>query len=83
VPGLYFPVKRPRRVTLTGLDLEGREFTREGEDLLGRIFLHETDHLDGYLLLDRLDPDTRKEAMKALRERDGLGGGGSRRIGRE
>lgn len=68
VPGLYFPIIRPRRVTLTGLDLDGVEFTREGEDLLGRVFLHETDHLDGRLLLDRLEPDVRREAMRVLRE---------------
>lgn len=68
VPGLYFTIARPKWVTLTGLDLDGNEFTTVGEDLLARVFLHETDHLDGKLLLDRLDPDTRKEAMRALRE---------------
>jgi peptide deformylase len=80
VPGLYFPIKRPRLVTITGLDLNGAEFTRTGEDLLGRIFLHETDHLDGYLLIDRLDPEIRKEAMRALRDQNGLGRGESRVI---
>ena len=80
VPGLYFPIARPRHVTLTGFDLQGREFTRVGEDLLGRVFLHETDHLDGCLLLDRLDPDTRKEAMRLLRER-ATGDPGARRLG--
>ena len=73
VPGLYFPIVRPRKVTLSGCDLDGNEFVREGEDLLGRIFLHETDHLDGFLLLDRLDADLRKEAMKILRS-GGTGG---------
>ncbi len=68
VPGLYFPVLRPKRVTLAGVDLNGNEFVREGEDLLGRVFLHETDHLDGYLLLDRLASDVRREAMRVLRE---------------
>jgi peptide deformylase len=67
VPGLYFPIVRPRCVTLMGYDLDGKEFTREGQDLLGRIFLHETDHLDGLLLLDRLDSEMRREAMKILR----------------
>ena len=79
VPGLYFPIIRPRKVTLHGYDLEGNEFVREGEDLLGRIFLHETDHLDGFLLLDRLDADLRKEAMKILRS--GGTGGQVRRLG--
>lgn len=81
VPGLYFPITRPKRVTLTGLDLEGAEFTREGEDLLGRVFLHETDHLDGFLLLDRLEPDLRREAMRVLRE-DPPQRGTSRLVGR-
>jgi peptide deformylase len=67
VPGLYFPIVRPRCVTLKGYDLEGKDFTREGQDLLGRIFLHETDHLDGFLLLDRLDSELRREAMRILR----------------
>ena len=70
VPGLYFPIKRPRRVVLQGLDLDGNEFTQEGVDLLGRVFLHETDHLDGFLLLDRLDAGTRREAMRVMRERE-------------
>ncbi len=70
VPGLYFPIKRPRQVVLKGLDLDGNEFTQEGVDLLGRVFLHETDHLDGFLLLDRLDADTRREAMRVMRERE-------------
>jgi peptide deformylase len=69
VPGLYFTIVRPKLVTLTGTDLEGNELTLEGDELLARVFLHETDHLDGMLLLDRLDPDTRKEAMRTLRER--------------
>jgi peptide deformylase len=79
VPGLYFPILRPRKVTLQGVDLDGNEFTREGEDLLGRVFLHETDHLDGFLLLDRLGSDIRKEAMRVLREEPPRGGP-SRRI---
>lgn len=79
VPGLYFPIVRPRCVTLKGYDLDGKELVRKGEDLLARIFLHETDHLDGFLLLDRLEPDLRREAMKILRS--GGTGGQVRRLG--
>jgi len=68
VPGLYFPITRPNRVTIRGVDLDGHEVILEGEELLGRVFLHELDHLDGVLLLERLDPDTRKNALRALRE---------------
>ena len=79
VPGLYFPILRPHKVTLRGVDLDGNDFTRVGEELLGRVFLHETDHLDGFLLLDRLAPEIRKEAMRVLREEPARGGV-SRRI---
>jgi peptide deformylase len=34
-----------------------------------KLFQHEVDHLDGRLLLDVLDQDQRKKAMKELRRR--------------
>ena len=40
------------------------------DELLGRVFLHELDHLDGVLMLDRLDPDERKRALRELRDVD-------------
>ncbi len=69
VPGLFFPISRPEWVRIEGLDRDGNEVGYEGGELLGRVFLHETDHLAGRLLLDRLDAETRKQAMRALRER--------------
>jgi len=41
-----------------------------GVELLGRLIQHEIDHLDGVLLIDRLDPDARKAAMRDLRRTD-------------
>ncbi|MBM3674806.1 MAG: peptide deformylase [Actinobacteria bacterium] len=70
IPGLSFEIVRPKLVTIRGLDLDGNEVVLEGDELLGRVFLHELDHLDGTLMLDRLDPDTRKLALKAIREQD-------------
>jgi len=70
VPGLYFPIVRPKEVHLTGYDLEGREVSIEADELLARLFQHELDHLDGKLLLELLDDDQRKAAMKALRNRE-------------
>jgi peptide deformylase len=69
VPGLFWPIVRPQRVHLTGFDLEGKELSVEGDELLARVFLHEVDHLDGKLLLERLDAEQRREAMRALRSR--------------
>ncbi|HLG00418.1 MAG TPA: peptide deformylase [Acidimicrobiia bacterium] len=69
VPGLFFSITRPEEVHIRGLDIDGNEINYEGHELLGRMFQHEVDHLHGTVLLDRLDKATRKQAMRALRER--------------
>lgn len=69
VPGLFWPILRPNHVLLEGIDLDGNGIQLEGSELLGRVFQHETDHLDGILLVERLDPDQYKQAMKMLRSR--------------
>ncbi|MGQ0804021.1 MAG: peptide deformylase [Actinomycetota bacterium] len=70
VPGLKFEIVRPKVVTLRGIDLDGREVVVEGDEVLARVFLHEVDHLDGVLLLDRLEPDVRKQALRVIRDQD-------------
>jgi peptide deformylase len=70
VPGQYFPVQRSTRVKVRAQDLDGNEFERDAEGFLARIFQHEIDHLDGILFIDRLAPEVKKEAMKALRDQD-------------
>jgi peptide deformylase len=69
VPGLYWPIVRPKEVHLRGQTVEGEAIELEGDELLGRVFQHEVDHLDGVLLLERLDDEQRKSAMKTLRSR--------------
>jgi peptide deformylase len=69
IPGLYFPIVRPKEVHLTGYDLEGREVAIEADELLARLLQHEIDHLDGTLLLERLEPDQRKAAKAEIRRR--------------
>ncbi len=68
VPGLSWEITRPKEVHLTGFDLDGNELSIEADELLARMFQHELDHLDGVLLIDRLDPDQRKDAKRAVRE---------------
>jgi peptide deformylase len=70
IPGFHFEIVRPKVVTMTGIDIDGNEVVIEGDELLGRVFLHELDHLDGVLMLDRLDPDERKRALRELRDVD-------------
>ncbi|HSO94941.1 MAG TPA: peptide deformylase [Acidimicrobiia bacterium] len=69
VPGLVFDIVRPKVVTVRGLDVEGNEVVIEGDELMGRLIQHEIDHLDGVLLLERLDPERRRDALRELRTR--------------
>jgi len=68
VPGLSWDIVRPKEVLIRGIDLDGNDLEVEADELLARCFQHEIDHLDGVFLLERLDPDTRKAAMKRIRE---------------
>ncbi len=68
IPGLYFDTKRRLNVVASGQDMHGEPVQVVGTALLSRCVQHETDHLDGILFVDRLDPETKKEAMKAIRE---------------
>ena len=69
VPGLFWPIVRPKQVHLSAVDLDGKERSIEADEMLARVFLHEVDHLDGTLLLERLDPEQKKEALRVLRSR--------------
>ncbi len=75
IPGLFFPIVRPKEIHLTGYDLEGNEISIEADEVEARCFQHELDHLDGRLLLSMLDKDQKKEAMRELRRRaESVGG---------
>lgn len=69
VPGLSWEIIRPKQILITGFDLEGNEVSIEADELESRLYQHEMDHLDGILLVDRLDADTRKAAMRTVREK--------------
>ena len=70
LPGTYYPVTRAVAVKVRAQDVAGAPVEKEAEGFLARIFQHEIDHLDGILFIDRLAPELRKEAMKALRDQD-------------
>jgi len=63
------PVERSLKVTLDGVDVHGEPLHLELEGLPARVVQHETDHLDGTLIIDRTDPESRREAMAQLRPR--------------
>jgi peptide deformylase len=69
IPETRVEVERPTAVTVSGQDPSGEPLRVEAEGLLARIFQHEIDHLDGVLILDRTDRESRKNAMREMRER--------------
>jgi len=69
IPETRVEVERSTAVTVSGQDPSGEPVRIEAEGLLARIFQHEIDHLDGVLILDRTDRESRKNAMREMRER--------------
>ena len=69
LPGLRFDIVRPERVTVRGVDVDGREVIFEDDDFLARVIQHEVDHLDGVLVIDHVEPEVRKAALRELRNR--------------
>ena len=67
IPGLSFEIVRPKVVHLVGHDLDGNEISIEADELHARLFQHELDHLDGVLMTERMDPDTKKQALREIR----------------
>ncbi|MFM6982155.1 MAG: peptide deformylase [Microbacteriaceae bacterium] len=68
VPGFTFPRLRYPFARVTGTDLNGDAVELSGEGLLAQALQHETDHLDGKLYIEGLEPDTKREAMRQIRQ---------------
>jgi len=69
-PGIYGKVRRPLKVSVKTLDLDGREQVLEAEGFLARAFCHEIDHLNGRLLIDHFSPMKKNLARKKLLRRN-------------
>lgn len=70
IPELFFNCKRHMHVVAKGMNMHGEPVTIEGSEMLARCVQHETDHLDGVLFIDRLDTETRRVALRAIRAAD-------------
>jgi peptide deformylase len=73
IPELRWECKRHNNVVATGWNIHGEPIAVEGTELLARCIQHETDHLDGVVFVDRLDADTRKQALKEIRASEWFG----------
>ena len=61
------PVERADSVTVEAFSPGGEPIVLELEGLEARVIQHEIDHLDGVLIIDRTDPEHRREALAKLR----------------
>jgi peptide deformylase len=73
IPGLYYDTKRRMNVVAKGFNSYGDPMQIVGSGQMARCVQHETDHLDGVMFLERLDPETRKQAMKDIRAAEWYG----------
>jgi peptide deformylase len=73
IPGMSWDCRRHLDVIARGQDMHGEPIMIEGTQMLARCIQHEVDHLDGVLFVDRLDPETRKQALRAIREAEWFG----------
>lgn len=67
-PGIYFKVRRAKRIKVRAFDINGNPVEIDAEDLVGRAIQHETDHLAGKLYIDLLGPLARNALNPKLRE---------------
>ena len=69
IPGVYETIVRPKAVTISALDINGKPFTLDAEGLLARIVQHESDHLDGVLYIDRGDEAFKEKTIETFKKR--------------
>ncbi len=53
IPEFYVPIRRPKKIKIKALDLNGRKIKLKARGFLARVLQHETDHLNGILIKDR------------------------------
>jgi peptide deformylase len=68
VPGYLPVIKRAAKVSIKGLNREGKPVEIEATGLLARALQHEIDHLDGLLIIDRISPIKREFFKKRYKK---------------
>ncbi len=69
LPGVFGMVSRPKKITVTFQDYEGKPVTITDDGWLARVIQHEIDHLHGTLIIDKFKSITRgKELLDQYKE---------------
>jgi peptide deformylase len=66
IPGLYGMVKRPAKVTVEAMNIEGNKTKFEADGILARVLQHEIDHLDGVLFTSKMSTQTSGEPLEQM-----------------
>lgn len=54
IPGIKETIKRHEKITVTALDLEGKDIKIDADGFLAIVLQHEIDHINGVLFIDHL-----------------------------
>ncbi len=63
MPGVFGHVTRPKKITMTAYDIEGKQFTVTDDTFLARVIQHEIDHLNNTLIIDKFDKITQGQEL--------------------
>ena len=66
IPGIYEDVERPVSITVTALDINGKEFTERLTGWAARVCMHENDHINGVLFIDRMVSFKRRQEIEPI-----------------
>ncbi len=55
LPGIYGDVKRPKKIKVRYLNIDGDKIEETLSGLSARVFQHEYDHIEGVLFIDRVE----------------------------
>ncbi len=70
LPEIFGLVKRSSKISLVGLDRNGKKIKFRASGMFARVIQHEIDHLDGVLFIDKVKEITKgKEKLKSLERR--------------
>lgn len=69
IPGMYYDIVRPLRVTVQAQDVTGKPFKLAADGLLARVIQHENDHLNGVLFIDRMEQEARDKLVASYNRR--------------
>lgn len=63
LPGMFGIVRRPKKITMEGYNINGEKFSITDDTFLARVLQHEIDHLHNTLIIDKFETITTGEEL--------------------